>query len=64
MVQPQLETFRHHTYADDVTWPAGERYELIDGIAYARVPAPVGILPGIVIDWARVVDTPPATAGA
>jgi Uma2 family endonuclease len=24
----------------------------------------VGILPGIVIDWARVIDTPPATAGA
>lgn len=28
----------HHTYADYLTWPDGERNELIDGIAYVREP--------------------------
>jgi Uma2 family endonuclease len=28
------------TYADYRKWPAGERWELIDGVAYARAPAP------------------------
>lgn len=32
---------RRFTYADYSTWPAGERWELIDGTAYAMGPAPV-----------------------
>ena len=28
------------TYAEYLTWPEGERWELIDGVAYAMVPAP------------------------
>ena len=28
----------NHTYADYLTWPDGERAELIDGIAYIREP--------------------------
>ena len=35
---------RHHetgfTYADYLTWPEGERWEIIDGHAYAMSPAP------------------------
>lgn len=29
----------HHTYADYLTWPEGERIELINGIAYVKEPA-------------------------
>jgi hypothetical protein len=30
-----------YTYADYATWPDDERWELIDGQAYALTPAPV-----------------------
>jgi len=33
-------TGRHCTYADYRQWPDDERWELIDGIAYAMAPAP------------------------
>lgn len=29
-----------HTYSEYLTWSDGERYELIDGIAYAMTPSP------------------------
>lgn len=35
-----LKDHQHHTYADYLTWPEEERYELIDGVAYAMTPAP------------------------
>lgn len=41
MNQPQRRDERRYTYADYCQWPAGERWELIDGIAYAMGPAPV-----------------------
>ncbi len=31
---------RHYTYADYLEWPEEERFELIDGVAYAMAPAP------------------------
>jgi len=31
---------RKWTYADYCTWPDGERWELIDGVAYEMVPGP------------------------
>ena len=38
------QALRHHTsgftYADYLGWPAGERWELIEGQAYAMSPAP------------------------
>ena len=37
MPLPRRDTL-HHTYADYLTWPDGERDELIDGIAYIREP--------------------------
>jgi Uma2 family endonuclease len=30
----------YHTYADYLTWPDGQRDELINGIAYVKEPAP------------------------
>jgi Uma2 family endonuclease len=35
-----LKDYQRHTYGEYVTWPEGDRYELIDGVAYAMVPAP------------------------
>jgi Uma2 family endonuclease len=37
MALPQRDTLRH-TYAEYLTWPDGERTELIDGTAYVREP--------------------------
>jgi Uma2 family endonuclease len=34
---PRRDTL-HHTYADYLTWPDGERDELINGIAYVKEP--------------------------
>jgi Uma2 family endonuclease len=34
---------RHFTYADYLQWPHDERWELIEGIAYAMTPAPANI---------------------
>jgi Uma2 family endonuclease len=31
----------HHTYGEYLTWPEDQRYELIDGLAYAMAAAPV-----------------------
>ncbi|MBI4754279.1 MAG: Uma2 family endonuclease [Betaproteobacteria bacterium] len=31
---------RRHTYAEYLTWPEDQRYELIDGVAYMMAPAP------------------------
>ena len=37
MALPQHDAL-HHTYADYLTWPDGERIELINGFAYVREP--------------------------
>ena len=37
---PRLKQQEHFTYADYLTWPDDERWELIDGVAYAMSPAP------------------------
>jgi Uma2 family endonuclease len=37
MALPQRDTL-HHTYAEYLTWPDGERDELVNGIAYIREP--------------------------
>ncbi|MBV8804234.1 MAG: Uma2 family endonuclease [Sinobacteraceae bacterium] len=39
MLLPKRDTERH-TYADYLTWSDDQRYELIDGTAYVREPAP------------------------
>lgn len=44
------------TYRDYLTWPADERWELIDGIPYAMFPAqPTGMTPAPTVDHQRLV---------
>ncbi|MCX8086953.1 MAG: Uma2 family endonuclease [Rhodocyclaceae bacterium] len=43
MAQTQRRNDRRYTYADYCRWPEGERWELIDGVAYAMGPAPARI---------------------
>ena len=40
MTFPQRDTLSH-TYAEYLTWPEGAPYELIDGTAYVKEPAPL-----------------------
>lgn len=40
MVEPARAHTERYTYADILTWPEGERWELIDGVAYDMTPAP------------------------
>jgi len=44
-----------HTYGEYLTWPESERYELIDGIAYAMVPAPGRRHQEILLELARQI---------
>ena len=37
---PQPKEAERYSWSDYLAWPEGERYELIDGIAYAMSPAP------------------------
>jgi len=39
-MQAAIKKEQRYTYADYCTWDDGERWELIDGIAYAMSPAP------------------------
>lgn len=39
-MEPNNNTVRRFRYADYLTWPEDERWELIDGIAYAITPGP------------------------
>lgn len=41
MALPQLKDKQKFSYADYLTWPNDERWELIDGVPYAMSPAPV-----------------------
>ncbi|MDI3547356.1 MAG: hypothetical protein PWR10_1008 [Halanaerobiales bacterium] len=40
MAEPLKKRSGEYTYADYLTWPDEERWELIDGIAYNMTPAP------------------------
>lgn len=37
---PRLKEHEHFTYADYLTWPDEERWELIEGVPYSMSPAP------------------------
>ena len=41
MADPVRKDDRHYTYADYVTWPDDERWELIDGVAYNMSASPL-----------------------
>jgi Uma2 family endonuclease len=40
MAAPKLDRKQSYTYADYLTWPTEERWELIDGVPYNMSPAP------------------------
>ncbi len=40
MPLPKQQVDRRYTYADYLTWPDDERWEIIDGVAFAMSPAP------------------------
>lgn len=40
MALPQLKDNKKFSYADYLTWPDDERWELIDGVPYAMSPGP------------------------
>lgn len=40
MAYPLKKEDEKYTYGDYLTWPEGERWELIDGVAYDMSPAP------------------------
>ncbi len=48
---------RPFTYADYRSWPEGERWELIDGEAYAMSPAPRRLHQGLAIQIAAQLDS-------
>ena len=55
MSLPQPQTPHRFTYADYLTWPEGERWELIDGVAYAMAPAPTRVHQKLLLALARQV---------
>lgn len=44
-----------HTYGEYLTWPEDQRYELIDGIAYAMSPAPTRSHQRMVVELLRQI---------
>jgi Uma2 family endonuclease len=44
-----------HTYGDYCAWPEDQRYELIDGVAYAMAPAPTRQRQRLVAELFRVI---------
>ena len=54
MLLPKRDT-EHHTYADYLTWSDDQRYELIDGTAYVREPAPTRLHQKLVVRMAHQV---------
>ncbi len=47
----------HYTYADYLAWPEDQRYELIDGVAYAMAPAPTRSHQLVVVELSRQLAT-------
>ena len=39
--RPAISPDERYTYKEYKTWPEGERWELIEGVAYAMSPAPM-----------------------
>ena len=44
-----------YTYADYLGWPEDQRYELIDGVAYAMAPAPTRLHQRLVVEILREI---------
>lgn len=54
---PRLNGLERFTYADYLTWPDDERWEIIDGVAYAMSPAPGVAHQRISRALTRIIDT-------
>jgi Uma2 family endonuclease len=54
---PRIKGSERFTYADYLTWPEDERWELIDGAAYAMSPAPGIAHQRISRALTRIIDT-------
>lgn len=52
-----VKTATRYTYADYLTWSDDTRWELIDGTAYAMVPAPTTRHQAIQLNLARLLST-------
>lgn len=50
---PRSKPHERFTYADYLTWPNDERWELIDGVAYAMSPAPGSLHQSVSFELAR-----------
>jgi Uma2 family endonuclease len=50
------QEYERYTYQDYLSWPEGERYELIDGVAYAMSPAPTTGHQRILVELTRQVS--------
>ncbi|MCX8124985.1 MAG: Uma2 family endonuclease [Spirochaetes bacterium] len=55
MPVPKQKQDSKYTYADYLTWPAEQRWELIDGIAYDMTPAPDITHQNIVLNIGRII---------
>lgn len=54
---PKIKEQEHFTYADYLTWPDDERWELIDGVAYSMSPSPLVEHQRISRILTRIIDT-------
>ncbi|MEW6526388.1 MAG: Uma2 family endonuclease [Spirochaetota bacterium] len=55
MPLPKQKHDTRFTYADYLTWPPEERWELIDGVAYDMTPAPNVTHQSIVLNIGRII---------
>lgn len=53
MAHPLKSPKQKYTYADYLTWPDDERWELIDGEAFDMTPAPTPVHQGITMELSR-----------
>lgn len=54
MALPQQ--YERYTYQDYLSWPEGERWELVDGVAYAMSPAPTTGHQRILVELSRQIS--------
>lgn len=56
MAHPATQPHAEFTYADYLTWPDDERWEIIDGVAYDMTPPPLRVHQRILLRLARFLD--------
>lgn len=56
MPDPARARDERHTYKEYAVWPEGERWELIDGVAFAMSPAPAQKHQALVTEFCRQIS--------